>query len=230
MTRNNVSDNFEACYLRENPARRAFANEEANAMLADREFQKCSKHIANLTFQANKHTLTRYGFDFDDMLSIVQILGLQFLNSEFDGKTKKDYYYVMMHGINQKLANFYDFLDRKFRIRENHLDLSLDEVYDSFLKDGKDYPIEAPIPLAEESTPEPGWVRKARRQQLRAILEENLDDYRDKLSELATLKLTEYDIRKKARSICKKHGIDYIGWAKSQIKERNLSTHDFVLD
>jgi hypothetical protein len=136
----------------------------------------------------------------------------------------------MMHGINQKLAYFYDFLDRKFRIRENHLDLSLDEVYDSFLKDGKDYPIETPIPLAEESTPEPVWVRKARRQQLRSILEENLDDYRDKLSELATLKLTEYDIRKKARSICKKHGIDYIAWAKSQIKERNLSTHDFVLD
>jgi len=230
MTRNNISDNFEACYLRENSARKAFANAASKDLMADKEFDKCVNYITKMTFSTNRDMLMRHGFDFEDMLSVVRVLGLQFVNSEFDARSKKDYYYVMMHGINQKLTNFYGFLDRKFRISESHLDLSLDDVFSSFIADGKDYPIEAPLAVEEESAPEPLWVRKARRQNLRSILEENIGDYADKLSELATLKLTEFEIRKKARSICKKHGIDYIAWARNQIETRNLSTHDFVLD
>jgi hypothetical protein len=160
------------------------------------------------------------------MLSIVQILALQFVNRPFQAKSERDKYYVLMHFINQKLATFYTFLDHKFRMSENYTDVRL--------TDSELFKLSESTPLFTDSDEsiikiESTKGRQIKKDSMRRKLEDNIPQFEGQLAEMATSKQIEFKVRKKARSICRKHGIDYINWAKNQIKLRNLDENDFIL-
>jgi hypothetical protein len=234
--RNNVSDNFEACYLSENGARRAFKNENVNEILKSSDFQKCVKYMSHLIFSRNDVVLLAHGFTYDDILSIVHTWGLQFFNYEQLGKTKHDTYYLMMHFISQKTDTFFLFMNRKFRINESYIDLHLSDVVvrsEWHVKAINSMDIPGIVPMSEEdeqaTIKETYKERKAKLDTMRKALNGDIAKHSDRLSELATAKIIDFQVRKKARQLCKKHNIDYVAWAKKQIETRKLSETDFVL-
>jgi hypothetical protein len=233
MNRNNPHDNFEACYLKENMAKKAFANSvEVSKLLVDKDFERCMRYVTKIIFAKNREVLMKHGFDYDDMLNIIKVLGVQFVNHPFEGETPKDTSYILLRHTMQRVGTFFQFLNRKFRIGERHLDLNLDDVFfNDPMGEQEDYPIADYVP--DDTQPEFFESKEERRVKLDAMrenLEENIDQYRDRLAEMATSKLVEYSVRKKAREMCRKYGIDYLNWAKGQIAARNLNSTDFVLE
>jgi hypothetical protein len=234
-SRNSVFEQFEACYLKENCARKAFSNPDALQKLVSKpDFERVVKYMANLTFNKNQNTLLKHGFDYDDMVSVIRILAMQFVNHPFEAKTRKDQYYVLMHFINQRLDTFYIFMNRKFRIPETYLELNLEDVFENHPYKG-DYPISATVEEEDPETEVPMILeseseRIIKRNQMRSKLEANLPEFKGKLAEIATSKVVEFKVRKKARMMCQKYGIDYLTWARAQIKSRNLNENDFVLE
>lgn len=239
MKRNNVTDNFEECYLRINCAKKAFANkEQLAALMADADFEKCVRYIANLTFNKNRSTLLRHGFDHEDVVNIARVFAMQFVNNKFEGETKRDTYYILMRFISQKMETFMLFMDRKFRISERHSDVSLEDATDMDLYKGEAPISEEVIPddddefesrVARKVTSLQAEIDRFRTSIMKFKLGANIGQYSDRLAEIATSKLVEFSVRKKARSMCKKNGIDYIAWAKEQIRVRNLNEGDFIL-
>jgi hypothetical protein len=238
MSRNNVSDHFEAVYLKQNQAKKAFQNTDAiQTLLNSPDFERCVRYMANMAFSNNESVLMSHGFVYEDVLSIVRTLGLQFVNYKFEWKTKRDFSYILMRFIGQKMNTFFLLLNRKFRITENYLDAHLFDLYgqDKSTQPMDELSIDFPekLPFEEEevveSVRETGKERKAKADAMRTLLESNIDKYKDQLAEMATSKVVDFQVRKKARQLCRKHGIDYIAWAKAQIATRNLNDVDFVL-
>ena len=234
--RKTVQDNFEAVYLRENCAAKAFANKEAlRKLMAEDDFERCVKYIANITFNKNKHALLRHGFDHDDMVNVSRVFAMQFVNNEFKGETKKDTYYILMRFIGQKMETFMIFLNRKFKISERHAEVSLEDTIEMDIYQGA-----APVDDIDSDEEESkimsklGSLRKEiedfKSSILRARLKADIGSYSSRLAEVATSKSVEFAVRKKARRICKENGIDYLAWARVQIKARNLNESDFVLE
>lgn len=236
--RNNVLDNFESCYLRENCARKAFANQAALKRLMDTpDFERCVRYIANITFNKNKHALIRHGFDHDDMVNVSRVFAMQFVNNEFTGETKKDTYYILMRFISQKMETFMLFLNRKFRISERLADVSLEDTIEMDVYRGAE-----PVDVIEDVDDEDKSkvvkkldaiakeIRRFKSAILRARLKSDIGSHASRLSEIATSKSVEFAVRKKARRVCKENGIDFVAWARTQIKTRNLNETDFVLE
>jgi hypothetical protein len=236
MSRNNVSDHFEACYLKENQARKAFANTEAiSVLLASPDFDRCTKYMANLVFSQNESVLLAHGFNYDDVLSVVRTLGLQLVNSKFKPRTPKDLSYILMRHVEQRINTFFLFLDRKFKFTENYLDVHTGDAALNGERAGRrmigDFP--APLPIDDEDEVIPvrkiDKTRKTKTNAMRKELNDNIEKYRDKLAYLATSKVVDFEVRKKARKLCRKHNIEYVAWAKERIASGRLSEVDFVL-
>lgn len=232
--RNNVLENFEACYLRENCARKAFANPEAiRRLTSSSDFERCVRYIANISYNRNKNALLRHGFDHEDMVSVARILAMQFVNNEFKGETKKDTYYILMRFISQKMETFFLFLNRKFRISERYSDVNMDDVtnmeaYMGTPMSSDDYDEDSRI--MHKLALLKAEIEKFRSDILRLRLKENIGAHADRLAEIATSKSVEFSVRKRARRMCKENGIDYLGWAKVQIKTKNMEESDLALE
>lgn len=236
--RNNVLENFEACYLKSNCARKAFANKAAlQKLMAESDFERCVRYIANLTFNKNRHTLLRHGFDHEDIVNISRVFGMQFVNNKFEGKTKKDTYYILMRFISQKIESFMLFMDRKFRISERHADVSIEDALGMDVYKSEISMPEEIVPFEDEYESKTmrklamikGEIEALKSSIMRFRLMSDIGSYSGRLAEIATSKLVEFSVRKKARSLCKKNGIDYIAWARQQIETRKLNESDFIL-
>lgn len=62
------------------------------------------------------------------------------------------------------------------------------------------------------------------------MLKEDLSKYSEKLAYLATYKKVEHPVRKKARLLCKKNGINYVEIMSKIITSKNLNRVDYILD
>jgi len=237
MSRNNVSDNFEACYLSENGARKAFRNPQLKAIMARPDFDKCIKYMSHLIFSRNEVVLLAHGFQYEDVYSVVRTWALQFFNYETEAKTERDIYYLMMRFISQKTDTFFLFMNRKFRINESYIELHLSDLFGmSGMKTPNQFPGEVDVPatqMTEEeeqvTIQETAKERKVKIDAMRKSLNSDIGKHSARLAELSTSKVVDFQVRKKARQMCKKHNIDYIAWAKAQIKSRNLNEADFIL-
>lgn len=239
--RNNVQDNFEEVYLRINMARKAFANPEAvSKLMSDPDFERCVRHVANLTFRKNSAVLLRHGFDGEDMISIARTIGVQFVNNKFDGG-RKDRAYILMRFISQKMENFMIFLDRKFRINERHADVYLEEAGRSggmaadalLVYQGERIPSpllgDEPSSVHVKISNLKGEVSRLKSMIMQSRLNHGIDLHADRLAEIATSKLVDFSVRKRARHVCRKNGIDYVQWAMNQIRANDLNEGDFIL-
>ena len=240
--RNSVFKDFEAVYLRAKCAKKAFINKDEVAKLTmSPQFEKCSRHIARKTFLKNKDMLLKHGFDIDDMTNIARVFAIESLNYPFEGKTEKDNRYIFLKYINGKMDTFLLSVRRRFFIKESHIELSLDEVFKA--KSGEDREdlvyanIQAYTPFEYPGLDDEElgvYVSKEdvtkKYKLLRKELHGNIEKYSDRLAELATSKITEFQARKKARTLCKTYGIDYNAWALKQILNNKLDRHDLILE
>ncbi|MGH7240976.1 MAG: hypothetical protein ACREGB_01630, partial [Candidatus Saccharimonadales bacterium] len=64
---------------------------------------------------------------------------------------------------------------------------------------------------------------------LKKELTKNLPAYKDKLAYCAVSGDVGFDVRKAARKMCKKYGIEYLEWAKAYIAAHPTVEHGFVL-
>jgi len=139
----------------------------------------------------------------------------------------------MMRFISQKTEAFFMFLNRKFRINESYLDIHLESgMTDEFgLPNLPNYMASQDMTEEDEQVTiqETAKERRDRIESMRKDLSENINIHIPRLCELATSKIVDFQVRKKARQLCKKNNIDYIAWAKNQIESRNLNEANFVL-
>jgi regulator of replication initiation timing len=80
----------------------------------------------------------------------------------------------------------------------------------------------------EKSIKDRRKTEKKRYEFLKAELHENWHRYVDDLAYYSVSKFVSSGVRKSARSICRKYGIDYEGWAEKQVKNRKLLSGDII--
>lgn len=226
--RNSILTDFESVYLRSNCARKAFSKtEQVKRLMKQPFFEKGVRYIAKISFRNNKELLLSHGFALEDLTNIIRVFALESLNYEFKSGNQKDDHYIFMKYIQGKLHSFYLSVGRKFHTKESHLEMRLPS-YET-LEASKDHTYNP-----HENT-DPGVFISQRTiskkyKPFKKELYDNIQQYSDRLAELATSKITDFQARKKARSICKLHGIDYTAWAMKQILNNKLDRHDLILE
>lgn len=71
--------------------------------------------------------------------------------------------------------------------------------------------------------------QKSRSLALKKRFSENWEQYKDQLCYYSTSRHVPNDVRKKARSFCKKYKVDFVAWAKNKIKTNSETEYDFVI-
>lgn len=229
VKKNNVKDSFELCYLRSRAAKSAFdKKDKVNELLHQPFFEKAVQISSKEVYRKSENSLNHFGYFLEDVKSIARVYGLQFANHEFSNKKNSDLTIPLTKFIIQRLNTFITLLNRKFETNEFSISgtdtsLMLDMVPDESLSPLKNEEI---VVLETEKT------NKASKKETKALskkIQKNIDLYAPRLAELATSKHTGYFIRKKARSICKKCGINYLEITLDKIKKHNLDPNQFAL-
>ena len=274
--RYSLSDNFEEIYLRERTLKRFIANGDLK-LIAEKETAKVIEHLTDRQMAVYGKILSWNGFDREDIRSIVMTFCLCFTGIEklANAKSKKDYYYLMMNFVNQRMEYFISCVMRKFQISdvvnynvagthavgssqeefigmvaeehrepgpaEEESEMTLPENI-SYLEDQleviklrfteaeeagkKDQAVQLKdaigrmmtvIQSYREEHNESVQADRALSADLKKRLADNPKAHSEKLCYYATYKGIPYDVRRAARNVCRRHGIDYISWAKSRV-------------
>ena len=206
----NIKDHFEEVYLRSKTIQRYLPLAD-QSVLTNPEFNRVINYISGLFFRKYRRLYRAGGFDIEDIRSITQIFGLVFTGFGFQGKTERDKFMVMMRFVNQRLCQMTRWIAKKFQADE------VVKMQTFCTGDGMIEKLGAPVKPAEYVTCTP----KRNVREMRVDLEANIGKHADSLAYYSVSKFVAGDIRKKARALCKKHGIDYQGWARDY-----LNTHD----
>jgi hypothetical protein len=228
VKKNNVKDSFELCYLRSRAAKSAFdKKDKINVLLQQPFFEKAVQVASKEVYRKAENSLNHFGYFLEDIRSIARVYGLQFANHEFSNKKNSDLTIPLTKFIIQRLNTFITLLNRKFETNEFSISntdtsLLLDIVPDDSLSPIKDDDVVILEPVKTKNS-------KKETKALSKKIQKNIDLYAPRLAELATSKHTGYFIRKKARSICKKCGINYLEITLAKIKKHNLDPNQFAL-
>jgi len=236
--RNSFKRNFENTYLRVNILKRALSlpKERLDDIMADKEFDRITRYMALKVFNRYRDFLLVYGFDLEDILNISRVFGLNFYTSNYTTKIKKEENYLMLRYIGQRLHRFVDWSIKKFgsampvkpKIFMEDSDpvditsLADRETYKDWLSDSILRPDAISGIIEDMKKPKP-------LSELKKKLDDNWQDHKETLAHYATTVYAPSDVRKKARSFCKKYGIDYVGWAKSKIESGRMTDQDIDL-
>lgn len=270
-----LEENFEDVYLRSRTLERYLKNADANIM-ADKETHKIIQHLTDRQMNVYGKILLWNGFDREDVHSVINIFAACFTGLGQTAKTKRDYYYLMMNFVNQRMEFFIGCVMRKFQVndvvcqnvlaagRPSHVwgqemsdeellsseaakDAHFVDIFDesqmsdteniAYLEDKLEimklqkekYESTENIEEAIDNTSaiidayKHEQNKNARENKtlflnLKQRLSSNPLRYADQLSYYATYKGIPYEIRKVARSICKKYHIDFINWAKKHVE------------
>lgn len=280
--RYNLDEHFEDVYLRSRTLRR-FMDKVDNAVMADKETFKVIEHLTDRQMGVYGKIFSWNGFDRDDIRSIVSIFAACFTGLGVKKKSKRDYYYLMMSFVQQRMEFFMSCVIRKFQVNDvschNVLSTARPAIYDfesadtpldllasseaisQFVSGSAEAPEQSYRERAEEvedrveilkiqhsdavesNRPEQEVeayrravdrltnVAQSYRQEankevrkeralttaLKKRLAEDPAKYADQLSYYATYKGVPYDVRRAARNICKRHGIDFVAWVKGHV-------------
>jgi hypothetical protein len=219
------SENYEECYLRIGELKKALENPDNVKASTKPEFKKVVNYMATHSYNKNYAYLKKHGFEFEDLYSVVTLYSISFMESKKNFKTDKDKYTLMMRYITQRLNLFYKTMDRKFKIKEQIVEISFEDYYNNFgsIEDFTGY-------SESESQENSATMSSEEKKLLRQKLQNNIEVYKEELQRMATSKFIEYKVRKAARKYCKINNIDYISWAKDLIKKNNLDINDFILE
>jgi len=114
-------DDFEGVYLKANSSRKAFAKlskKDVEEALSSPDLKRCVNHCALNTFKKNRESLLRHGFDHEDIHSMCNVYALTFVALPNLPETRKDFSYLLMHYLQQRLHLFCMTFDRKFKANE----------------------------------------------------------------------------------------------------------------
>lgn len=277
--RYNLNDHFEDVYLRSKTLRRYIDKTDTNIMR--------STETAKVINYATERQMSVYGkmfqwnaFDREDIRSIVSIFACCFTGLEVQDKPKRDYYYLMMNFIDQRMEFFVGCMLRKFQYNDvvcyNVLNGETAEhgFYDEQFRDDPMDFVANKEKVAEYvsgpfAEPEISYVEKAEKAEdeletlkiqhcdavqgnepkkrinslarnirrltgtaqsynqkanqkrkeeqklnieLKKKFTEDPHKHAEQLSYYATYKGVPYDVRRVAKRICKKYGIDYVSY------------------
>lgn len=282
--RYNLDDHFEDVYLRSRTLRR-FMDKVDNDVMKSKDTFKVIEHLTDRQMAVYGRIFNWNGFDRDDIRSIVSVFAACFTGLGVKKKSKRDYYYLMMSFVNQRMEFFTGCVIRKFQVNDvacynvlsstgvsqdvdnenpnSALDIltSLDQIahfssgqpetenpsYSEQADDMEDrveilkiqhamavQELQHPDKVTElgrtierltataQSYREEANKDKKKDRLLNAALKQKLAEdplkYSDQLSYYATYKGIPYDVRRAAQVVCKRHGIDYVAWAKERAK------------
>lgn len=228
VKKNNVKDSFELCYLRSRAAKSAFdKTDKVNALLNQPFFEKAVQVASKEVYRKTENSLNHFGYFLEDVKSIARVYGLQFINHEFSNKKNSDLTIPLTKFIIQRLNTFITLLNRKFETNEFSITSADTSLLLDFVPDESLSPIKEDDMIVVE--PSKNKTSKKQTKALSKKIQKNIDLYAPRLAELATSKHTGYFIRKKARSICKKCGINYLEITLDKIKKHNLDPNQFAL-
>ena len=215
VTKLNIKDHFEEVYLRSKTIKKYLPLADVS-ILKNPEFGRVVNYMSGYYFKKYNRLYRAGGFDVDDIRSITQIFGLVFTGYRFQGKTERDSFMVMMCFISQRLGQMTRWIAKKFQADE------VVKMQTYCTADGLIEKLGISVPPEENGLEvEVEKMSKRRIHDLRKELDKDAFKHADALSYYSVSKFVAGDVRKKARSVCKKHGINYQEWAHNY-----LNTHD----
>jgi hypothetical protein len=230
LKRFNLKDSFESVYLRESTYRNVTEKDKQVAYL-DRDVFNICRIQANKAFLNSVEVFQSSGFDAQDCYTISLFWAINFQTTKGINASPEVRRKFLGHYIKKKFYTMLQFLNRKFQTNERpFLGLvggtdELEVLPNGYLHDYSN--IATPeeiliaasnIEAAEHENQEPKAQRQKQLKVSRLRLEKNIDQYAPALCHYATSKIAHYAVRKKARSFCKKYGIDYKTWAIKKIQ------------
>ena len=115
--RRNLSNDFEAIYLRFSSVKKYLDNARPG-FLDDVEIQKIVKYMTAHYFNKNDAILRASGFDFEDMHNISQFFALAFSGTKYEAKTKHDEILLLSNFLSQRLSRLVTWVVKKFDTNE----------------------------------------------------------------------------------------------------------------
>jgi len=237
--RNSFKRSFENIYLRSNILRRAMTElprSKIDSIVSDREFQDMTRYVAMRVFNRYRDFLLVYGFEAEDLISMARLFGVNFFISKYEAKTKKDENYLMLRYIGQRFHRFIDWSIKKFGtampVRPRAEAIGEDDDENASLYDEVSY--RDWTSTSNLNTDEINGIMVYMEDQspladLRKKLDSDWEKHSESLAHYATTTYTSQEVRRKARSFCRKYGIDYVKWAKAKIELGKMNDHDVDL-
>lgn len=226
--RPNIHDRFEDVLLYTTGYSRLAVDHK---IMEDQDFRKVVKHMAKYFYHHNTGLCSRSGYYVEDIETILLMLGLVFMASEYPAADKHSRYTFLLHYLQQKQGRVVALLKRKYATSE------IVFARGDFDDNTSSYTPSMEIPDPEPADPEPADPTKteltarksAASRRLEQLLEGSGERVKDSLAYYATIRVVGPDVRNKARSYCKKMQIDYIAWAKKYIAQHEFDKSEFIL-
>lgn len=266
----NLSEDFEAIYLRFNMCKKHIPNAD-HAELDKPDFKKAVKYMASKYYMKHKDLFAVHGFEYEDILSIATVFGLTYMGIDVeisDPRNGRAKYLIMMRYISQRMNNLVKWIAKKFNaddawvmtlekftgaVDKYSADLSKErdiateedllmaqrdamDAVNADLDRGEDSEellaqkdlIMGNIKAAKKRIAKNNKKRKSLTAKLRKRLAARPKKYREQLCYYATSKHTSKEVRRKARGLCRKYGIDYIEWLKKKSESPGFDSTQFT--
>jgi hypothetical protein len=218
--RRNLSDDFEEVYLRYNMVQKYMPQADCD-LLSDPQFNRVVSYMTNRYFSIYRDLFSTYGFEFDDLRSIVSVFGLTYWGHVKPPARNKDSFTIMMRYIGQRMQNLVKWVARKFGVDE-----AMVFTMDKFDKVAEMSAYTEYSDPKEDSEEEVVVYKTKHKDKMLVAMREKIAKepslYAEQLCHYATTKHVARDVRKKARDLCKRYGIDYLAWLRDKSKNLNF--------
>lgn len=225
---NNV-DNFEECYLRIRELKeslKVMSDKEVTDYMNQLWFKKCVnlKVSEFMKTRNNAAYLSKAGFDREDLKLIATLFGIAFHRHIQPHHTEKDKTYLMLRYLNQKLITFLVFVNRKFKYNEIREEFN---ITDSNFNEIESISLEA----YTENSDGPEIKKNTKYfKEIKKELANNFESNKKRILEITISKDVCPSVRRAARTLCNKKGLDFLTYGKNYVKENRLDPNDFYLE
>lgn len=231
----NVSTDFEGMYLRYNMVKKYISSADPE-LLNNKYVKKAVNAITDRYFYRCHDILVHNGFAKDDVHSIVRLFALTFFGHSnvqiVDDKAVR----FMSRYINQRLQTLTRWIAKKFGVSDSmriQSTMTNEDGSDWFQyvmdrKSLESYGLEPEVIPENDPIEIVTKGQKAEVQALKRKLSANIDKYANTLCYYATVKHVAFNVRRVARTVCRKHGIDYVEWLKRKASETDLDLSQFT--
>lgn len=253
VSRRNLSNDFEAMYLRYNMAAK-YMSEADKSILDDPQFKKVVSYMTNYYFNRYRDLMSSNGFEADDLRNVITVFGLTYWGHCKPEARDRKAFTLMMRYMSQKIRTMVRWISRKFGADEVVLvgfrtadsmqraesmlvaqesESQEDEV--QTFSDGDPYQEMLDAEQEEETRKTDKRTAADKRSSrmlvaaMRRKLEENVEEYSEQLCYYATSKHVAHDVRMRARKFCRQYGIDYAKWLKERADKLGTDMNQFTV-
>lgn len=229
MKRFNTKENFEEVYLRIKELKlglKAMSKKKTIEFVQSKPFKNAVNKKFNDVWWRNSKLFYACGFTEEDIKTILTLYGVSFLRCKFQAKTEKDMFYILTRYMSQKFSVFLTVIKRKFTTQEIRETISLNGYMGS-TKIGLLGIYENSVETEEEVVQTKSSVSL---ESMRQELDADFDKYKTRILEMSISKDISYEVRRAARMLCKKRGLDYQAFAKEFVANNKVNPNDYYLE